>query len=145
MAANVSRLDDQVVRQLCRQMKDMTQVCEGLALKLLDIEARLEQMDSSLQGVAIAMESDGLHELLDAVGGRLGDLKGLLGIEDESVVELQPEGSSREGSAIGQIAEEIEVNSAFQAAVVASLEADEDGGELETVYVDDPQIDLLSA
>ena len=145
MAANVSRLDDQVVRQLCRQMKDMTQVCEGLALKLLDIEARLEQMDSSLQGVAIAMESDGLHELLDAVGGRLGDLKGLLGIEDESVVELQPEGSSREGSAIGQIAEEIEVNSAFQAVAVASLEADEDGGELETVYVDDPQIDLLSA
>ena len=145
MAANVSRLDDQVVRQLCRQMKDMTQVCEGLALKLLDIEARLEQMDSSLQGVAIAMESDGLHELLDAVGGRLGDLKGLLGIEDESVVELQPEGSSREGSAIGQIAEEIEVNSAFEAAAVASLEADEDGGELETVYVDDPQIDLLSA
>lgn len=145
MAANVSRLDDQVVRQLCRQMKDMTQVCEGLALKLLDIEARLEQMDSSLQGVAIAMESDGLHELLDAVGGRLGDLKGLLGIEDESVVELQPEGSSREDSAIGQIAEEIEVNSAFEAAAVASLEADEDGGELETVYVDDPQIDLLSA
>ena len=145
MAANVSRLDDQVVRQLCRQMKDMTQVCEGLALKLLDIEARLEQIDSSLQGVAIAMEGDGLHELLDAVGGRLGDLKGLLGIEDESVVELQPEGSSREDSAIGQIAEEIEVNSAFEAAAVAALEADEDGGELETVYVDDPQIDLLSA
>ena len=145
MAANVSRLDDQVVRQLCRQMKDMTQVCEGLALKLLEIEARLEQMDSSLQGVAVAMESDGLHELLDAVGGRLGDLKGLLGIEDESVVELQPEGSSREDSAIGQIAEEIEVNSAFEDAAVASLEADEDGGELETVYVDDPQIGLLSA
>ena len=145
MAANVSRLDDQVVRQLCRQMKDMTQVCEGLALKLLEIEARLEQMDSSLQGVAVAIESDGLHELLDAVGGRLGDLKGLLGMEVESVVELHPEGSSGEDSAIGQMAEEMEVNSAFEAEDVDSLDVDEDGGELETVYVDDPQIDLLSA
>ena len=56
MGANLARLDDQVVRHLCRQMQDMTQVCEAIALKLLEVETRLEHMDSSLQGVAVAME-----------------------------------------------------------------------------------------
>ena len=71
-------LDERLVRQLCRQMQVVTQVCEGLALRLLELESRLDAVDSSVKGVSLAMESEGLTELLDAVAGRLGDLKELL-------------------------------------------------------------------
>lgn len=84
MGSYASKLDDQIVRQLCRQMQDITQVCEGMALKLLDLEARLEQLDASVRVVSVAIEAEGLNDLLDAVGGRLGDLKGLLGIDVEA-------------------------------------------------------------
>ena len=151
MGANLARLDDQVVRHLCRQMQDMTQVCEAIALKLLEVETRLEHMDSSLQGVAVAMESDGLHELLDAVGGRLGDLKGLLGVDGEPLGAPEVVASSSEELSEepveddDQLVQEHDLHSSLNEetdAVVDPVDASED---LDTIYVDDPQMDLMSA
>ena len=151
MAANLGKLDDQVVRHLCRQMQDMTQVCEAMALKLLEVETRLDQMDSSLQGVAVAMESDGLHELLDAVGGRLGDLKGLLGVDGESVGVAEVEASSSEVLSEEQVeadesvVEDLDLHSTLNEDIDAVADRAETSEDLDTIYVDDPQMDLMSA
>ena len=153
MAANLGKLDDQVVRHLCRQMQDMTQVCEAMALKLLEVETRLDQMDSSLQGVAVAMESDGLHELLDAVGGRLGDLKGLLGVDGESVGVAEVEASSSEvlseeqveADADDSVVEDLDLHSPLNEESDAVVDPSETAEDLDTIYVDDPQMDLMSA
>ena len=151
MAANLGKLDDQVVRHLCRQMQDMTQVCEAMALKLLEVETRLDQMDSSLQGVAVAMESDGLHELLDAVGGRLGDLKGLLGVDGESVGVPEVAASSSEVLSEEQvesdesIVEDLDLRSSLNEETDAVADPAETAEDLDTIYVDDPQMDWMSA
>ena len=151
MAANLGKLDDQVVRHLCRQMQDMTQVCEAMALKLLEVETRLDQMDSSLQGVAVAMESDGLHELLDAVGGRLGDLKGLLGVDGESVgvPEVVPSSSEvlseEQVEADESVEEDLDLHSPLNEDIDAVADPAETAEDLDTIYVDDPQMDLMSA
>lgn len=151
MAANLGKLDDQVVRHLCRQMQDMTQVCEAMALKLLEVETRLDQMDSSLQGVAVAMESDGLHELLDAVGGRLGDLKGLLGVDGESVGVPEVVASSSEVLSEEQVeadesvVEDLDLHSTLNEETNAVADPAEIAEDLDTIYVDDPQMDLMSA
>ena len=151
MAANLGKLDDQVVRHLCRQMQDMTQVCEAIALKLLEVETRLDQMDSSLQGVAVAMESDGLHELLDAVGGRLGDLKGLLGVNGESVGVPEVVASSSEVLSEEQVeadesvVEDLDLHSTLNEDIDAVADPAETAEDLDTIYVDDPQMDLMSA
>ena len=151
MGANLARLDDQVVRHLCRQMQDMTQVCEAIALKLLEVETRLEHMDSSLQGVAVAMESDGLHELLDAVGGRLGDLKGLLGVDGDSVGVPEVVASSSEVLSEEQVeadesvVEEFDLHSSLSEETDAVADRSETAEDLDTIYVDDPQMDLMSA
>ena len=131
-------LDERLVRQLCRQMQVVTQVCEGLALRLLELESRLDAVDSSVKGVSLAMESEGLTELLDAVGGRLGDLKELLALEEPGVVVTSgvPELSLVSG----------------EQDVAAEASSCEDAGEeheadraLETVYVDDPDYDSMTA
>ena len=151
MAANLGKLDDQVVRHLCRQMQDMTQVCEAMALKLLEVETRLDQMDSSLQGVAVAMESDGLHELLDAVGGRLGDLKGLLGVDGESVGVPEVVASSSEVLSEEQVeadesvVEDLDLHSTLNEDIDEVADPAEPAEDLDTIYVDDPQMDLMSA
>ena len=151
MAAYLGKLDDQVVRHLCRQMQDMTQVCEAMALKLLEVETRLDQMDSSLQGVAVAMESDGLHELLDAVGGRLGDLKGLLGVDGESVGVPEVVASSSEVLSEEQVeadesvVEDLDLHSTLNEDIDAVADSAETAEDLDTIYVDDPQMDLMSA
>ena len=151
MAANFGRLDDQVVQHLCRQMQDMTQVCEAMALKLLEVETRLDQMDSSLQGVAVAMESDGLHELLDAVGGRLGDLKGLLGVDGESVGVTEVVASSSEElseepvEGDDQLVQEHDLHSSLNEETDAVVDPVDTTEDLDTIYVDDPQMDLMSA
>lgn len=151
MAANLGKLDDQVVRHLCRQMQDMTQVCEAMALKLLEVETRLDQMDSSLQGVAVAMESDGLHELLDAVGGRLGDLKDLLGVDGEAVGVPEVVASSSEVLSEEQVeadesvVEDLDLHSSLNDDIDAVADPAETAEDLDTIYVDDPQMDLMSA
>ena len=151
MGANLARLDDQVVRHLCRQMQDMTQVCEAIALKLLEVETRLEHMDSSLQGVAVAMESDGLHELLDAVGGRLGDLKGLLGVDGEPLGAPEVVASSSEELSEepveddDQLVQEHDLHSSLNEETDAVVDPVDTSEDLDTIYVDDPQMDLMSA
>lgn len=151
MAAYLGKLDDQVVRHLCRQMQDMTQVCEAMALKLLEVETRLDQMDSSLQGVAVAMESDGLHELLDAVGGRLGDLKDLLGVDGEAVGVPEVVASSSEVLSEEQVeadesvVEDLDLHSSLNDDIDAVADPAEPAEDLDTIYVDDPQMDLMSA
>ena len=151
MGANFARLDDQVVRHLCRQMQDMTQVCEAIALKLLEVETRLEHMDSSLQGVAVAMESDGLHELLDAVGGRLGDLKGLLGVDGEPLGAPEVVASSSEELSEepveddDQLVQEHDLHSSLNEETDAVVDPVDTSEDLDTIYVDDPQMDLMSA
>ena len=151
MGANLARLDDQVVRHLCRQMQDMTQVCEAIALKLLEVETRLDQMDSSLQGVAVAMESVGLHELLDAVGGRLGDLKGLLGVDGESLGVPEVVASSSEELSEepveddDQLLQEHDFHSSLNEETDAVVDPVDTVEGVDTIYVDDPQMDLMSA
>lgn len=151
MAANLARLDDQVVRHLCRQMQDMTQVCEAIALKLLEVETRLDHMDSSLQGVAVAMESDGLHELLDAVGGRLGDLKGLLGVDGEPLGVPEVLASSSEELSEEpvedeeQLLQELDLHSSLNPENDDLTDTSEGAEGQDTIYVDDPQMDLMSA
>ena len=151
MAAYLGKLDDQVVRHLCRQMQDMTQVCEAMALKLLEVETRLDQMDSSLQGVAVAMDSDGLHELLDAVGGRLGDLKDLLGVDGEAVGVPEVVASSSEVLSEEQVeadesvVEDLDLHSSLNDDIDAVADPAEPAEDLDTIYVDDPQMDLMSA
>ena len=151
MAANFGRLDDQVVQHLCRQMQDMTQVCEAMVLKVLEVEARLDQMEASLEGVAVAMESDGLHELLDAVGGRLGDLKGLLGVDGEYVGVPEVVASSSEVLSEEQVeadesvVEDLDLHSTLNEDIDAVADPAEIAEDLDTIYVDDPQMDLMSA
>ena len=151
MGANLARLDDQVVRHLCRQMQDMTQVCEAIALKLLEVETRVEHMDSSLQGVAVAMESDGLHELLDAVGGRLGDLKGLLGVDGEPLGVPEVVASASEELSEEPVEDDDQLLQEHDHHSPLNVENDDltnpavaaEGQD--TIYVDDPQMDLMSA
>lgn len=131
-------LDERLVRQLCRQMQVVTQVCEGLALRLLELESRLDAVDSSVKGVSLAMESEGLAELLDAVGGRLGDLKELLALEEPGV-----------GAPSGVPELSLVSGEQDMAAEASSREDDGQGHEadsaLETVYVDDPDYDSMTA
>jgi len=131
-------LDERLVRQLCRQMQVVTQVCEGLALRLLELESRLDAVDSSVKGVSLAMESEGLAELLDAVGGRLGDLKELLTLDEPGL------------SATSGVPELTLVSGEQDLAAEASPLVDdgqehEEDGALETVYVDDPDYDAMTA
>ena len=131
-------LDERLVRQLCRQMQVVTQVCEGLALRLLELESRLDAVDSSVKGVSLAMESEGLAELLDAVGGRLGDLKELLALEETGVVATSG-------------VPELSLVSGEQDTAAEASSREDDGqeheadGALETVYVDDPDYDSMTA
>ena len=131
-------LDERLVRQLCRQMQVVTQVCEGLALRLLELESRLDAVDSSVKGVSLAMESEGLAELLDAVGGRLGDLKELLALEETGVVATSgvPELSLVSGE------QDLAAEASSREADGQEHEAD---SALETVYVDDPDYDSMTA
>ena len=152
MDVDARGLDERLLRQLCRQMQDITHVCEGLALKLLDLEARVDQLGSSVEAVSVAVESEELACLLDAVGGRLVDLKGLLGVEAEVAVVEQAtdlrdfsvaETASLDGVAV------MEMDEGVDAANCETADCQQDAStlssDLETVYVDDPQIDLLSA
>ena len=155
MDVDARGLDERLLRQLCRQMQDITHVCEGLALKLLDLEARVDQLGSSVEAVSVAVESEELACLLDAVGGRLVDLKGLLCVEAEvAVVEQVSDSRESRGSRLEESAPldgvaVMEIDEGVDAANVETAEYEQDAStpssDLETVYVDDPQIDLLSA
>lgn len=151
MAANFGRIDAQIVEQLCRQMQGVTLVCEKMTLKLLEIESRIEQLDSSLQGVDVAIENEGLSELLDAVGDRLGDLKGLLGDDGKTLTVPEAVVTSGEELLDGQIegdglvAEEQDLHSCLNDEHDEGTNPEAIAKELDTIYVDDPQLDLMSA
>ena len=108
-------------------------------------------MDSSLQGVAVAMESDGLHELLDAVGGRLGDLKGLLGVDGEPLGVPEVLASSSEELSEEpvedeeQLLQELDLHSSLNPENDDLTDPSEGAEGQDTIYVDDPQMDLMSA
>ena len=131
-------LDERLLRQLCRQMQVVTQVCEGLALRLLELESRLDAVDSSVKGVSLAMESEGLIELLDAVGGRLGDLKELLALEEPGLAAT---------SGVPQLS--LVSGEPDLATEASNCEVDgqqhETDSALETVYVDNPGCDSMTA
>ena len=120
-------------------MQVVTQVCESLAMKLLDLESRLDAVDSSVKGMSMAMEAEGLSELLGAVGGRLDDLKDLLAVEESGH-------ASSSGSSTLSL-----VDSGQEALPLeAGSETGDDGAQddesvLETVYVDDPEYDSMPA
>lgn len=132
-------LDERLLRQLCRQMQVVTQVCEGLALRLLELESRLDALDSSVKGVSLAMESEGLAELLDAVGGRLGDLKELLAVEDPVI--------SASSAAPDLSLVECEQDSKADpiGGGIGDCQHHEEEELLETVYVDEPEYDSMTA
>ncbi len=132
-------LDERLVRQLCRQMQVVTQVCEGLAMRLLELESRLDAVETSVEGVSTAVESEGLAELLDAVGGRLGDLKDLLAVEEPG---LSASSSSPDLSLVdpGQAPVGSEMNDGQD-----DDEEERDDLVLDTVYVDDPEYDSMPA
>ncbi|RZO13293.1 MAG: hypothetical protein EVB08_05925 [Synechococcus sp. MED-G135] len=84
-------------------------------------------LEESVQQVSVATESGDLHELLDVVGGRLTDLREILQVDQAEIAPAAPnviQSDHASDDAADQLIE-------FQ--------------EPETIYVDDPQIDLLSA
>ncbi|WP_136989039.1 hypothetical protein [Synechococcus sp. UW105] len=98
-----------------------------MTLRILDVERRCQMLEESVQQVSVATESGDLHELLDVVGGRLTDLREILQVDQAEIAPAAPD-------------------------VIQSDQASDDAAdqliefqEPETIYVDDPQIDLLSA
>tara|TARA_X000000368_G_scaffold367331_1_gene314598 strand:+ start:238 stop:621 length:384 start_codon:yes stop_codon:yes gene_type:complete len=116
-----------LLQHVCRQLHEITHIAESLTLRILDVERRCQMLEESVQQVSVATESGDLHELLDVVGGRLTDLREILQVDQAEIAPAAPnviQSDHASDDAADQLIE-------FQ--------------EPETIYVDDPQIDLLSA
>ena len=117
-------------QQLCQQLLSFSEVTEALAERVLDLEQRLSGFEQRLdQPTQESPLEEGVADLLSESESRVSKLKDLLKGADVIPLERpEPE--------------------AVEPTRADSDEMDgEDGedGDQETEYVDDPQIDLLSA
>lgn len=114
-------------QQLCLQLLSFSEVTEALAERVLHLEQRLagvqQQLDDPAEETSV---DDGLTELLSESESRVRKLKDLL--EGGKVIALDAGGEAPMDASEAQDA----VN-------------DGEESDAETEYVDDPQIDLLSA
>ena len=129
MALTSSRTEFE--QQLCVQLHSLSEVAEALADRVMELEARL----TAVEGQQVSSEVDDLipeqtAELLSASEAKVTELRSRLAPAETLSVAQVPQHSSEEQ-------EEVDLD---------DEECDPSAGESdETTYVDDPQIDLLSA
>ena len=131
-------------QQLCIHLLSLSEVVETLADRLMELEMRLADIEGQqLVDAEIAVVSDDAGELLLASEEKVRKLRGRL--TPGEVVALHADSHAEDASA----ADDHEIS------VAPEMEMDDDRVEDETFsdealsddteYVDDPQIDLLSA
>ncbi|WP_244276090.1 hypothetical protein [Synechococcus sp. N19] len=131
-------------QQLCTHLLSLSEVVETLADRLMELETRLAAVEGQQQEDAeIAAVSDDAGELLLASEEKVRMLRDRL--SPGEVVELHPDSHAEEASAEHD----------HDSPEAPGMEMDDDRVEDEafsdethsddTEYVDDPQIDLLSA
>ena len=124
-----------MVQQLSRQLHAVSEIAESLTLRMLALEERFGQIESSFNSAAHQSDDDDdSRQLLVESSDRLKHLQGLL--DDMASVDANaPKG-----------VDEPEVPTSSSPAIEYDLMESEEQleGDLhETVYVDDPQIDHL--
>ena len=122
-----------MVQQLSRQLHAVSGIAESLTLRLLALEERFAQIESSLDAAAEPDEHDAdSQQLLVESSDRLKHLQGLL---DDMPAALQAVDETPVLSVVND-------NDAVEDDLMES-EQELDADPTETVYVDDPQIDHL--
>ena len=114
-------------QQLCLQLLSFSEITEALAERVLQLEERIAGLEQQLNDPEndIGID-DGLTELLSESESRVRKLKDLL--DGPNVIPLSSTGAADQDGTEQDLPE-----------------AGPDGSGDETEYVDDPQIDLLSA
>ena len=126
-----------MVQQLSRQLHAVSGIAESLTLRLLALEERFEQIESSLDAAPEPSDhDDDTRRLLVESSDRLKHLQGLL---DDMPAEV--------ATAL-QVVDQAEMSDAVNNNDLVEDDLMESGEELdadltETVYVDDPQISHL--
>ena len=127
-------------QQLCRQLLSLGEVAETLADRVMALEARLSALeDSQVSDASIALMNENTGELLSASEAKVQMLRELLApasSEAPTVVELNVNSHSEQENHVENSLDSGE-------SLEGSVEDDSAGDDTE--YVDDPQIDLLSA
>ena len=127
-------------QQLCRQLLSLGEVAETLADRVMALEARLSALeDSRISDASIPLMDENTGELLSASEAKVQMLRDRLApasSEAPTVVELNVNSHSQQENHVENSLDSDE-------SLEDSVEDDSAGDDTE--YVDDPQIDLLSA
>ena len=127
-------------QQLCRQLLSIGEVAETLADRVMALEARLSALeDSQVSDSSIPLMDENTGELLSASEAKVQMLRELLApasSEAPTVVELNVNSHSEQEN---HVENSLNSDESMDDSVV-----DDSAGD-DTEYVDDPQIDLLSA
>ena len=127
-------------QQLCRQLLSLGEVAETLADRVMALEARLSALeDSQVSDASIPLMDENTGELLSASEAKVQMLRERLApgsSEAPTVVELNVNSHSQQENHVENSLDSDE-------SLEDSVEDDSAGDDTE--YVDDPQIDLLSA
>ena len=127
-------------QQLCRQLLSIGEVAEALADRVMALEARLSALeDSQVSDASIALMNENTGELLSASEAKVQMLRERLApasSEAPTVVELNVNSHSEQ---------ENHVESSLDSDESLDDSVEDDSAGDDTEYVDDPQIDLLSA
>ena len=135
-------------QQLCTHLLSLSEVVETLADRLMELETRLAEVEGQqLVDAEIAAVSDDAGELLLASEEKVRMLRDRL--TPGEVVELHPDSPAEEVSA----AHDHDISEAPEMEMGGEMDDDRVEDETfsdeplsdDTEYVDDPQIDLLSA
>ena len=127
-------------QQLCSQLLSLGEVAETLADRVMDLEARLSALeDSQVSDASIPLMDENTGELLSASEAKVQMLRERLvpaSSESSTVVELNVNSQSEQENHVE--------NSLDPEESLGDSFGDDSAGD-DTEYVDDPQIDLLSA
>ena len=127
-------------QQLCRQLLSLGEVAETLADRVMALEARLSALeDSQVSDPSMSLMDESTGELLSASEAKVQMLRERLApasLEAPTVVELNVNSHSEQENHVENSLDSGE-------SLEGSVEDDSAGDDTE--YVDDPQIDLLSA
>ena len=127
-------------QQLCRQLLSLGEVAETLADRVMALEVRLSALeDSQVSDASIPLMDENTGELLSASEAKVQMLRERLApgsSEAPTVVELNVNSHSQQENHVENSLDSDE-------SLEDSVEDDSAGDDTE--YVDDPQIDLLSA
>ena len=127
-------------QQLCRQLLSLGEVAETLADRVMALEARLSALeDSQVSDPSMSLMDESTGELLSASEAKVQMLRERLvpaSSEASTVVELNVSSQSEQENHVE--------NSLDPEESLDDSVGDDSAGD-DTEYVDDPQIDLLSA